>query len=254
MTVPFTALLGLLAGGFFAINFIFAIIYHLSGGLGGIGANGFAEAFFFSVQTLSTTGYGDTYPVSALANAISSIEIILGLLSTALATGVLFARLSRPRARILFSKVVVVRPYKGVPTLMFRIVNERRNEIAEAHITVTVTRDEVDDDGSVLRRMHKLNLERDSSPVFALSWLVMHRITEDSPLFGKTVEEAAAAGNVIICAFTGIDDTLNASIFARYVYGAEDLRFGHRFVDVVERDGKGLVSIDYGKFHDTVAE
>jgi len=175
------------------------------------------------------------------------------VLSTALATGVLFARLSRPQSRVLFSNVVVVRPFQGVPTLMFRIVNERRSEITEARIAVTITGDEVDEDGTVLRRMYALKLERDHSPVFALSWLIMHKIDESSPLHGKVTDEIAASGNVMVCAFTGIDDTVGASLRARHIYGAENVRFGHRFVDVIERKETGEMTIDLRHFHDTIA-
>jgi inward rectifier potassium channel len=254
MTVRLSALAGILAAAFLALNIVFASAFYVAGGLAGVRAGSWAGAFFFSVQSLSTTGYGAIYPVSIAANLLVSLEIMTGLLGTAIATGIIFARLSRPRARVLFSKVIIVRTYQGTPTLMFRIVNERRNQIAEAMMSVTITRDEIDEDGSVLRRMVSLHLERDRSPVFALSWLVMHKITAGSPLFGKDVSEIAADGNVIICSFTGIDDTLNASIYARHVYGAEDLRFGHRFVDVVERRPNGDLSIDYGRFHDTRAE
>jgi inward rectifier potassium channel len=254
MTIPLPALLACMAGAFAAINLLFACVYFFTGGLAGVRAGTLAGAFFFSVQTLSTTGYGAIYPVSAAANFISSFEIMAGMLSTALATGILFARLSRPQARVLFSNVAVIRNYQGTPTLMFRIANERRNQIAEARLSVTVTGDEIDEDGGVLRRLYSLKLERDLSPVFALSWLVMHKITPDSPFFGKDVEAAKVAGHVLICSFTGIDDTVNASIYARHVYGAEDVRFDRKFVDVIERSDSGEISIDFGKFHETVAD
>ena len=254
MTVRVSVLLALLAGSFIVINIVFAGIYFVIGGLGGIGHGGFGDAFFFSVQTLSTTGYGAVYPVSRAANIVSSFEILMGLLGTALATGVLFARLSRPQARVRFSDVVIVRPYQGTPTMMFRIINERRTQIVEARISVTVIRDEDDGNGGVLRRMVTLKLERDVSPVFALSWLVMHKITPDSPLFGKDAESIAKSGNVMICALTGTDDTLNAAVYARHVYGAEHMRFGHRFVDIITRTAEGDVTLDYSRFHDTIAD
>ncbi|HQT63371.1 MAG: hypothetical protein B7Z75_00065 [Acidocella sp. 20-57-95] len=251
MTMQLPALLGTLAALFLLINMFFTVVYAITGGLAGVRAGTWLGAFFFSVQTLSTTGYGAIYPVSVAANFASSLESLIGLLATALATGILFARLSRPQARVMFSKVLIIRDYRGTPTLMFRIVNERRNQITEARMNVTLTHDETEEDGSVLRRMVTLKLERDVSPVFALSWLVMHKITPDSPLYGKDKSAIAAGGNVIICSFTGIDDTLSASIYTRHVYGAEDVRFGHRFVDVIERKPNGDLAIDYRRFHDT---
>jgi len=107
---------------------------------------------------------------------------------------------------------------------------------------------------STLRRLIPLKLERDVTPVFALSWLVMHRIDETSPLWRKDLAMIAASGNVLICSFTGLDDTLNAPIYARHVYGAEDLRIGHQFVDIIERSETGDMMIDYGRFHETTAE
>jgi inward rectifier potassium channel len=251
MTIDLTHLLTALAGAFLVINIFFAAVYFGVGGLAGVRAGTFFGAFFFSVQTLSTTGYGAIYPVTLTANFLAVAEMLLGLLSTALATGVLFARLSRPRARVMFSKVVIIRQYRGAPTLMFRLANERRNQILEARVSVTATYDEEDDTGSTLRRLIPLQLERETTPVFALTWLVMHRITEDSPLFGKDMAAISAAGNVIVCSFTGLDDTLNAPIYARHVYGAEDLRIGHQFVDVMERSANGDITIDYGRFHET---
>jgi inward rectifier potassium channel len=251
MTIDLTHLLAALAGAFLVINIFFAAVYFGVGGLAGVRAGTFFGAFFFSVQTLSTTGYGAIYPVTLTANFLAVAEMLLGLLSTALATGVLFARLSRPRARVMFSKVVIIRQYRGAPTLMFRLANERRNQILEARVSVTATYDEEDDTGSTLRRLVPLRLERETTPVFALTWLVMHRISEDSPLFGKDMAAISAAGNVIVCSFTGLDDTLNAPIYARHVYGAEDLRIGHQFVDVMERSANGDITIDYGRFHET---
>jgi len=254
MTMPIAGLLAGLAGSFIAINIVFALIYHAIGGLGGIGHGGLADAFFFSVQTLSTTGYGAVYPVSLPANIVSSFEILLGLLGTALATGVLFARLSRPRPRVLFSDVLIVRPYQGTPTLMFRIVNERRAQILEARVSLTLTHDEDDGEGGVLRRMVSLKLEREVSPVFALSWLVMHKITPDSPLHGKDGQSIGMGGNVLICTLSGTDDALNATVYARHVYGSEQIRFGHRFVDIIIRGEAGEITLDYSRFHATIPD
>lgn len=254
MTLELPALLGLIVLYFFVVNLVFAGIYCAFGGLGGGDGHGrFGDAFFFSVQTFSTTGYGTVYPVSLAANLIAAAEILLGQMNIALVTGVLFARLSRPRPRVLFSKVVVVREIGGVPTVMFRVANERRSGISEAHMTVVVTMDEDDGEGGRMRRLLPLKLERDETSVFALSWLVVHKILPDSPLYGKNREELAEGGNVMVCSLTGTDDGLGATVSARHVYGAEDVRFGHRFVDVIDHNVNGDMSIDYSRFHDTVA-
>ena len=252
MTMPLLGLLGVVAGYFLASILVFAVILHITGGLGGNTHGSFGDAFFFAVQTLSTTGYGDIYPVSLTANFVAAAGMIIGQLNTALAMGVLFARLSRPRPRVLFSKVLVVREVGDVRRLMFRVANERRSEISQARMSVVLTNDEDDGDGGIIRRLLPLRLERDFSPVFSLSWLVMHEIDESSPLWGKDHEALARDGNVLVCTITGTDDALNATVTARYVYGAEDVRFGHRFVDVITRSPEGGMSIDYSRFHDTV--
>lgn len=252
MTMPLPGLLAGLAGYFIANVTFFAVVLHFTGGLAGRTNGSFGDAFFFAVQTLSTTGYGTIYPVSLTANIIASAGMLVGQLNTALATGVLFARLSRPHPRVLFSKVLVVREVGGVVRLMFRVANERSSEISAARMSVVLANDEDDGDGGTIRRLLPLRLERDFSPFFSLSWLVMHVIDEHSPLWGKDHDALARNGNVLVCTLTGTDDALNASITARHVYGAEDVRFGHRFVDVITRSPDGEVSIDYGRFHDTV--
>ncbi|HYP64243.1 MAG TPA: ion channel [Acidocella sp.] len=252
MTMPVPALFGVLAGYFLFTIMLSAIILHFTGGLGGNTHGSFGDAFFFSVQTLSTTGYGDIYPVTMTANIIASVGMVLGQLNTAIAIGVLFARLSRPRPRVLFSNVLVTREVNGVRRIMFRVGNERRSEISAAHISVVLISDEDDGDGGIMRHLLPLRLERDFSPVFSLSWLVIHEITEDSPLWGRDHEVMARKGNVLVCSLTGTDDAINVSVSARHVYGAEDVRAGHRFVDVISRGENGEMSIDYSRFHDTV--
>jgi len=252
MTMPLAGLLATLLGYFLTLNIIFALIYWRIGGLGG-GNGSFAQDFFYSVQTLSTTGYGVVYPQSGAANVVTSAEIMLGQLNVALSTGVLFARLSRPRPRVLFSQVAVIRRVKGESVLMFRVANERSSEIIEARMSVMLVADEDDGEGGMTRRLHPLKLERESTPIFALSWQVVHRITPDSPLYGKTHEALGKNGNVLVCSLTGTDDVLNAIVTARHVYGGHDLRFGHRFVDVITRGEAGDLVLDYARFHDTEA-
>lgn len=250
MTMRISALLGLMALFIAATNLVFGAVYWLIGGIGGARPGDYGDAVFFSVQTFSTTGYGALYPQSTLANAVASMEIIFGLLSTALATGLLFARLSRPQARVMFSRVAVVRRYDGVPTLMFRVANRRRNLLTDARITVTILRDEVDEDGSTMRRMIDLPLVRDRSPAFALSWTVMHRITEESPLFGQDRAALAADGTLFVCVLTGLDDTLLATVLARHAYGHAEVHFGKRLADIFDRAPDGSFAIDYAKFHE----
>jgi inward rectifier potassium channel len=253
VTIRLDWLLLLMTLYFLMLNLGFAGLYCAIGGLGGGTGHGrFGDALFFSVQTLSTTGYGTVYPVSAAANIVASGEIMFGQLNTALATGVLFARISRPRPRVLFSKVLVVREIGGVPTVMFRVANERRSAISEARISVVVTNDEDDGEGGRIRRFLPLKLERDETPVFALSWLVVHKVLPDSPLYGKNRAELEENGNVLVCSLTGTDEAVGATVSVRHVYGAEDVLFNHRFVDVITHGEDGDVAIDYRRFHEVV--
>ena len=250
MTMPLWLLLAVLVGYFLFLNLVFACLYQLVGGLGGAYNGHFSSAFFFSVQTLSTTGYGSAYPKSLGANIVSTAEIMLGQLNTAVSTGVVFARLARPHPRVLFSKVAVVRESGGVPVLMFRVGSGQRNEIAQARLSVVVTSYEDDDgEGGIMRRQRPLKLECDETPVFALSWMAIYRITPDSPLYGKTSETLAKDGDVLVCSLTGTDEALNATVTARHVYGAGDIRFGYRFVNILTRSQSGDIKVDYSQFH-----
>ena len=251
MTMPVAAMLGLFTAAFVLINLIFAAFYFAVGGIAGARPGDFGDDVFFSVQTLSTTGYGALYPKSLAANIVASFEIMAGLLGTALATGMLFARLSRPQAHVLFSRIAVLHKRNGADTLMFRVSNQRRNMITDARIAITIIRDEPDEYGAVMRRMIDLKLERERSPVFSLSWMVMHVIDETSPLHGLDAEAMKRAGIVLICTLNGLDDTLRASVTARYIYSPDDIRFGKQFVDIFDRHEDGSFAIDYTQFHET---
>ena len=253
MTMRLAPLLALLAGAIIVINLIFAVFYALSGGIGGARPGDFGDDVFFSVQTLSTTGYGALYPRSILANSIASVEIIFGLLATAFATGLLFARLSRPQARLLFSKIMVVHPMRGEKSLMFRVANQRLNQLTDAKMTLTLIRQEIDEDGHVMRRMIDLPLERASTPAFALSWTVIHPLRADSPLYGLDAAAMQAQGMAFLANLTGLDDTLLATVAARHVYGPADIHFDARFADIFDTADDGSFAIDYNLFH-AVAE
>lgn len=250
MTMPIVALLGLMALGIAMMNLAFGAIYWLIGGIGGARPGDYGDAVFFSVQTFSTTGYGVLYPRTILANSVASVEIITGLLSTALATGLLFARLSRPQARVMFSRFAVIHEIGGVPTLTFRVANRRRNALTNAEMTVSVLRDEVEREGNNNRRLIDLDLVRNRTPALALSWSVMHRITETSPLHGLTAADLAREHCVIICVLTGLDDTLLSTVASRHIYNFSDIRYDRKLVDIFDHAPDGSFAIDYTKFHE----
>lgn len=234
-------------------NLLFAALYGIQpGAIADARPGSFADAFFFSMETLATVGYGFMHPGTTYGHLVASAEIMCGMLETAVMTGLLFARFSRPTSRIMFSRVAVVTRFNGTPTLMFRTGNERNNLILEATVRASIVRRERTAEGQEFTRFYDLALERSSTSVFALSWTVMHRIDERSPLFGKSAADLLDEGATLTVSMTGMDETLNDFVHARHSYGADEVLYGQRFVDILsERDGDVRI-IDFGRFHDTV--
>jgi inward rectifier potassium channel len=250
LTMPWSQFFALIAFAYVAFNAIFAALYRIQGGSITGAQRGFVDAFFFSVQTMATIGYGEMRPATLYANFLVSIEVLLGLVGFALATGVIFARFSRPTARILFSEVAVMTRHEGETTLMFRAANERRNRILEARVTLTLARNETTEEGESIRRLHELSVERDRSPLFRLSWTVMHVVGAQSPLHGASAADLAAQDAELIATITGIDETLSHTVYARHAYSAGNILFGRRFADILTHaDGEQVV--DFTRFHDT---
>lgn len=242
---------------FLGINILFACAYQLDpNGLSSdaqlAGMWPFFRAFFFSVHTIATVGYGNIVPRSPYANAVVVVETACGILLIALTSGVMFARFSRPTARFMFSRPVVIRPYQGVPTLMLRVANLRTNLIINTNARVTLLRWERDGD-NWLRRFHDLAMVRTNNPIFFLSWQLHHPIDAASPLFGMSHAEMLAADLELVVLMSGTDTTLAQPIHALHVYGAEDFRMNHRFVDVIDNGADGRRRINYQLLHDTVA-
>jgi inward rectifier potassium channel len=239
----------MLAGLYLAVNLIVAGLYFADlEGVGRARPGSFSDAFFFSVETLATIGYGVMYPKSFYANAVMTLEALFGMMSVAVFAGIVFARFSRPTARVLFSGVAVVAPYEGVPTLMFRAANRRHNQILEAQISAAMVQNETTAEGQVMRRFHDLKLARSRNPVFALTWTVLHPIDEASPLYGRSPDELAAAEIEIVVTLIGIDETFVQPIHARHSFVAEDLRWDARFVDILGWTDDGRRSVDFRRF------
>jgi inward rectifier potassium channel len=211
----------------------------------------FWRSFIFSVDTMTTVGYGNMAPISPFSNVVSSIELALAMLFFALVTGMAFARFSRPTARLLFSKVAVIAPFEGVPTLMLRCANQRHNMIFEANATMSLIVDEMTQSGA-MRRFHDLKLVRQSTPVFALTWTIMHPIDADSPLRPWLDEQGAPKGSDILIVVSGTDDRTGHTMYGRYAFGAGDLRWNMRFADILGQTEDGQRTIDYRCFNDVV--
>src|ERR1051326_6453394 len=200
---------------------------------------------------MATIGYGVMAPATLYGNVMVTIEALLGFASFAVAAGLIFGRFSQPTARVLFSRVAVVTSFNGVPTLMFRCANERRNQIFEARVHVDFARQEVSAEGMELRRSYELDLARDRNPQFSLSWTVMHPIDVASPLYGIDPDLLAGQEASIVVTLTGIDETLSQTVFARTAYRADEILWGRKFVDILSETEEGETLVDYRRFHET---
>lgn len=250
LTLPWPWFLGLVSLGYVVSNALFAVAYLIGGdGIANARPGNFFDAFFFSIQTMASIGYGAMYPKSDYANTLVAIESLVGLMVLAMGTGLAFARFSRPTARVVFSQVAVVAPFDGVSTLMFRVANKRRNQILEAQLSLSLVRDEINAEGQFIRRFYQLRLVRSQNPVFILSWLAMHPIDENSPLYGATPEMLATAETMLIVTLTGIDETVSQTIHDRHSYIAPEILWNHRFVDIICRKPDGQRFVDYSHFH-----
>lgn len=245
---------GLISLVYFAINIIFAFAYLIEGdGIENAQAGSFGDAFFFSVQTMATIGYGAMYPRTPYTHFLVAIEVLIGLLAVAMATSLMFARFSRPTARVLFSRIAVICPYNGVPTLMFRVANQRRNWIVEAQIRLSILLPaEVTPEGHSIRRLSDLKLVRSENPFLALTWVVMHTIEPGSPLYGETADSLNSWNSQIIVTLTGLDETVSQTIHTRHTYEIDDIFWDVRFADVLSITPDGDRYIDYSHFHDVV--
>lgn len=211
--------------------------------------NRFWEAFFFSVHTMATIGYGNITPVGIASNLIVTIEALFGLLGFALVTGILFSRFSRPTAKILFSEKAIIAPYRGINALEFRITNGRCNEIIELHATVMYSQFE-DVGGKRLRRFYPLTLERDRVAFFTLSWTLVHPIDEHSPLYGKTELDLQSADAEILVLLTGIDETFSQTVHTRSSYKDDEIVWRAKFGDIYNPPTPtGRLTIDVRKLH-----
>lgn len=252
LSLPWAPFLGGLSLVYVALNLLFALAYLLGdGAIANARRGAFLDAFFFSVETLSTIGYGQMSPATLYGNIVMTVEALVGLMLVAVAAGLMFARFSRPTARVLFSKVAVVAPFNGVPTLSLRLANVRRNQILEAQVSVTFVRDEHTAEGDWIRRFYYLKLARQRSPIFPMTFTVMHAIDADSPLWNATASSLATESAEIVVTVAGLDETISRTVHARTSYLAHEVLWNHRFADVFMQTEDGQLAIDYRRFHNT---
>ena len=257
LTVSWVGFLGLVTIAYFLFNLLFAVAFVACGpdALAGPGADmlggRFSRAFFFSIQTFATIGYGQIGPNGFAANAVVTVEALVGLMFQALATGLLFARFSRPTASILFSRRAVVAPYGGGLSLQFRIANRRRNEIIQLEAQVLFSSMQPDGRGGLVRRYTLLPLERNKVTFFPLSWTIVHPIDDNSPFAAKTPSDLERTEAEILVLLSGIDETFEQTVHARSSYRADEITWNARFRSIfVRSDARAHLSVDISRLHD----
>jgi inward rectifier potassium channel len=238
---------------YIGLNLLFAALYSLQQDsiAGSTGGHWFFDCFFFSIQTLATVGYGHMYPQTLYAHIISTIEIMTGVFLLAVMTGLIFVRFSRPIARVVFSRSIVIAPLNGRPTLMVRVGNENQHSMVEAEFRIMFSRDEPLLEGGDFRYFYVLKLHFDRLTVFPAALTLRHTIDEKSPLFGATPESLEARRVLFLVSVIGIDPVIAAPVQMQKDYTWHDIRFGERFVEIYTELEPGRLSVDYGRLHDT---
>jgi len=251
ITMPWRAYFALVIGAYVVTNVLFATAYELCGPgaleVAGRRTMSFLEAFFFSVQTLATIGYGRIAPVSLAANIIVTVESLVGLLGFALATGILFARFSRPMADIVFSHNAIIAPFRDLRAFEFRIANRRTNEVLEVQAEVVFSRIEGADR---MRRFYVLPLEREKVVFFPLSWTVVHAIDDKSPLRGLSQQDLIDSDAEFLGLLTAVDEGFSQMVLTRSSYKPEEVVWNARFTNIFRRTRDGRLSIDVGRIHE----
>jgi inward rectifier potassium channel len=252
MTASWPAFIAGAALVFIGFNAIFACFYWLGDHpISNVPDGAYIDFLYFSIETLSTAGYGDMHPQTHYAHFIATVELFTGIFSMSLMTGLIFARFSRPNARLLFADHPVVSTHEGKPTLMVRLANERHNIIGNATARLWLFKTEVSQEGRSFRRFYELPLARNESPALALSWTLYHVVDEASPLYGLTPDDLVAANVSLVAVVSGYDVVAAQTVHARKSYDHPDIRFGHRYADIIGISEDGRLRIDYGRFHDT---
>lgn len=249
--------LGLVTASYLVANLLFATVYLILGveflhaSERNLGLSGFARAFFFSAQTITTVGYGALYPVGLAANVIAAIEAAVGLMGFALATGLLFARFSRPSARLMFSDQVLIAPYRGGTSLQFRLANQRTNVLTEVEANVILMTVQQDATGQLKRTFVELPLERRQIFFLALTWTIVHPIDQASPLWGLGREDLERLQAEVMILFKGYDDSFSQVVHSRYSYRWDEIQWSARFLPAFDVASAGHLILDLGRISDS---
>jgi len=252
LTLSWPGFAGLIFGIYLLINLVFAALYMLNAhAVAEMRPGSFFDAFFFSVETLATVGYGHMYPETFYGHLITMLEIMVGMFGLAVITGLIFVRFSRPTARMHFSKVAVIAPFDGVPNLMIRVANLRHQAMAEPKFRMILIRSTVTAEGDDVRRFRSLKLEFDHLIVSSVVLTVRHRIDEESPLFGMTPEEFQQQDIRIIASIVGVDTVIVAPVQSFGDYNYEQIEWNRRFVEIYDQNEEGQWTVDYARIDET---
>jgi inward rectifier potassium channel len=240
---------------FIVLNAAFGLLYWIGDQpVSNVARNDYLDYVYFSIETLSTAGYGDMHPQTHYGHFVSAVELLTGIFSMSVMTGLIFARFSRPRARLLFANNAVIATQDGKPTLMVRFANERHNIIGNATARLWLLRNTTTKEGQPIRRFNELSLLKNEHPALALSWTLYHVLDEQSELFNLDADDFKAAGIALVVVVSGYDVVAAQTIHARKSYDHTNIHFGQRYADILENLDDRRIRIDYGKFHDTVDE
>ena len=253
MTASWPAFIGGAALVFVAFNAVFALFYWAGDQpIANVPGGAYIDYLYFSIETLSTAGYGDMHPQTHYGHFIATVELFTGIFSMSLMTGLIFARFSRPNARLLFADNPVISSHEGVPTLMIRLANERHNIISNATARLWLFRNIVSIEGQPFRRFYELPLTRNESPALALSWTLFHVLDETSPLYGLNAGDLEASNISLVVVVSGYDVVAAQTVHARKSYDHPEIRFGQRYAEILGTTDDGRLRVDYGRFHETL--
>ena len=256
LTISWPRFLAFITASYVAINTLFAFAYLLLGAdalqasIGDFAGSPFYRAFFFSVDTFATIGYGNIIPVGVAANTLVTIEALLNIVGVALATGVIFARFSRPSARIIYSRNAIVAPYRDKTALEFRIANARSSQLIEVQVQAILTK--IEQVGqSTIRKFYDLSLERNRVVFFPLSWTVVHPIDANSPMWGLTQADLVKADVELLVLLIATDETVSQNVHSRSSYQANEIVWGAKFANMFMRsETEGIIGMNLSRIHD----
>jgi inward rectifier potassium channel len=234
------------------INLVFAALYLAQPGcIANARPGSISDAFFFSIETLATVGYGEMAPATTYGHLVAAAEIVTGMAFTAIMTGLIFVRFSKPKARILYADKIVITRHNGRPHLMMRIGNRRTTMLTNTTVRVHVLLPETSQEGQTIRQAHELRLVRASAPIFPLTLTIMHEIDEQSPLHHYDLAALADSDIRILLSVEARDPELAAMIYDLKTYRAPDILYGRRFVDTILRGGEGRIVVDLTRINCT---